>query len=32
MDAYGLGIDDIVGAGKRVLQKREPAKKISIGK
>jgi transketolase len=32
MDAYGLGIDDIVSAVKAVLQKREPAKKVSIGK
>ena len=30
MDAYGLGVDDIVRAAKRVLQKRDPAKMVSL--
>ena len=30
MDAYGLGVDDIVRAAKRVLQQREPATTVSL--
>jgi transketolase len=30
MDAYGLGVEDIVRAAKQVLQKREPAKIVSL--